>query len=184
MDIISFKNKKDLIEQYSYSHRSYHDLSHITSMFEVATMHGLTLTDIQRLAIWYHDVVYFPTKKNNELASVDYFRLMNNDLANHIKEKVTTMILASALHKSNDEETQIFLDLDLHILGDDLDTYLDASTKIREEYHHLSNERWKIGRSRFLKEMLSRSFIFNTRLFRDCYEDQARFNITYEMNNL
>ena len=144
------------------------------------------------IATLYHDIVYDPKRNDNEELSYQRCEL---DLKSYIDKKdlnlIKKMILKSK-HKgklnsngfSSKEyyDLKIFIDADLSILGESKKEYKIYSSNIRKEYSHVSNEDYKIGRTKFLKSMLKRSRIFN--VLSDYKEFRARKNIENEIEEL
>lgn len=175
-----------VVARYNEPHRRYHNLFHITNLFQLAAAKGIPLSRAQQLAIWFHDVVYDPQETmNNEQRSA---QLMNDLLKDHLPDSIlrraTNMILATKRHVSDDHETQIVLDLDLAGLGADHETYFYNKQQIREEYSYLSDESWINGRKIFITNMLNRKFIFETHWGRESFEDNARKNLMTDLQSL
>lgn len=63
----------NLKTRYSEVHRLYHNLMHVDRMLNWLDCSQLG-TDLVELAIWFHDCVYEPLERNNELQSALYFR--------------------------------------------------------------------------------------------------------------
>lgn len=168
-----------LYKQYSQSHRKYHNWNHITSILNRVKSTGIVLSVPQYLAILYHDCVYEIGKIDNEERSAQF--LLDNVKMSEA-EVAAKMILASAYHTYDqdiDDETQLFLDLDLHELS--TDAYLDNTKAIRKEYKSYSPDKWVDSRIIFLSAMLSRNKIFYTEFFD---EQRARFNMNLEVTSL
>ena len=82
------------------------------------------------------------------------------------------------------EGVQLFLDLDLGVLGWPPDEYMDYAQRIRYEYKHMSNEHFIIGRIKVLKHLLQghkNSGIYYTDYFKEKYEVIAISNIDREL---
>jgi predicted metal-dependent HD superfamily phosphohydrolase len=177
-----------LVQHYSEPFRVYHNLEHITVLFQLASAHGVRLTTAQQIAIWYHDAIYFASNSiENELRSAELMKdtlSQNSWISESTIDRAYNIILATKGHQSDDHETQTVLDLDLAGLGFDFDTYLFASHKVRAEFNHLSEEQWIKGRQVFLKSMLARDHIYYTPWGRDYYEKSARRNIEAELKML
>lgn len=58
----------EIESQYTSKLRYYHNLSHLYQMFQQIENFKNEITNIEdlKLAIWYHDIVYKSTKKDNE----------------------------------------------------------------------------------------------------------------------
>jgi predicted metal-dependent HD superfamily phosphohydrolase len=79
---------------------------------------------------------------------------------------------------------EVFLDLDLSILGASEDDYDDYTKLIREEYSCYSAEEYRNGRIKVLKGFLNRERLYFTDYFHKKYEVRARENIEREIKSL
>jgi predicted metal-dependent HD superfamily phosphohydrolase len=137
-------------------------------------------------AALFHDVIYNVTKADNELKSAEFaqkwLRLLNvNDV---FMERVYSIILATKNHSSEDYITQLFLDMDLSILGANNDDYLIYTEQIRNEFKRIPYLIYKNGRINFLKKQLELGSIYQTPSFIEEFEEKARINIKSELKLL
>lgn len=95
------------------------------------------------------------------------------------------MILATKSHeRTNDSDTNFFIDADLSIIGSDEDTYSSYVDKIRNEYYYLSEDAFKSGRKRIVVHLLGMDKLYKTQYFYSKYEEQARKNLSDELKTL
>lgn len=186
--ILTSIQRDKLVSRYNEPHRFYHNLEHITVLFQLASAHGVRLSIPQQLAIWYHDAIYEPGSVENEIKSAELLRTdcqSNCWLSEAIMYRAYDMVMATKRHLSSDNETQIILDLDLAGLGFDRASYEAATIKIHKEFEFRTGEPIpKDKRILFLESLLSREYIFYTSWGRDFYERSARRNIQNEINDL
>ena len=78
----------------------------------------------------------------------------------------------------------IFLDLDLSILGAAEDEYGDYARHIRKEYEQYSWEEYCRGRMEVLELFLGRKRLFFSDYFHEKYEEYAKENIIREIRTL
>lgn len=179
-----------LVESYSEPHRAYHNLSHIKSLLDLGHMLKSHFTDYDavRLAIWFHDAIYETTKTDNEERSADWASasLIELLVPQETVSVVREMILATKHHKAESlsNDTLLFLDLDLSILGADCKTYRSYSKAIKKEYSWVAGDIYRRERSKVLERFLHRDFIYNTTETRERFEAQARRNIEGELKEL
>ena len=97
-------------------------------------------------------------------------------------DRISHLILATQSHHSNpkDPECQALLDCDLSILGTPPDQYQTYALAIRQEYHWVSEDAYRTGRSRVLQQFLDRDRIYHCHELH-AYETQARQNLTTEL---
>ncbi|MFN7116358.1 MAG: hypothetical protein ACK4TA_06125 [Saprospiraceae bacterium] len=146
--------------------------------------------DIVDLAIFYHDVIYNPLRKDNEVRSAKRAvqELTQLKVAQEKIDLVEFYILATKTHDlqgfSNESDLAYFLDFDLSVLGADRDTYLQYAKSIRKEYHIYPDLIYNPGRIKVLQHFLEKPTIYYTKAFREHREMQARINLQWEYQQL
>lgn len=179
----------ELDQRYAEKSRHYHNLNHLESLFSELDAVKERIQDFSTLtfSVFYHDAVYDATSKANEekSAALATSRMKRLNIDQDTAEKVSEQIIATKVHhRSEDFDTNYLLDADLSILGKNLDTYIDYTQKIRKEYSVYPDFLYKPGRKKVLLHFLERESIFKTGNFRNKYEDRARKNIKWEIENL
>lgn len=175
----------DVVRRYGEPHRAYHTLVHIEDVLGVLEELGVTDPAVLLAAV-LHDVVYDPTRGDNEAASADYARHVLAHLDEGTVERTAELILATASHEigaERDPGRAALLDADLAILAAPPDDYEAYSRAIRREYAHVRDDAYRAGRARVLETFLSRSRIFFTDELRT-REEQARANLRREIDAL
>lgn len=173
----------ELTKRYSEPHRRYHDLRHVANMLH----HGapLGLSDEQVTAIWFHDAIYDPMSKTNEIDSaalaVELLTLAGWE--NSRIKVVEQIVLDTQTHKPEIEESKLVLDLDLATLGGTWDDYVAIGKRIRDEYKQVSEENWSSGRKAWLKSMLAKDQIYWTDWGKP-REAEARRNLARDLDLL
>lgn len=176
--------------------------------------------DIIFLVAFFHDVIYDAKKGDNEeqsdLVWKEFVQQHNQSMELAAKSEiesivgeVSRIILATKSHlKWKPEEgttsaqeilnTEIFLDMDLAILGASPQRYLEYATQIKIEYQHVKPQDFCKGRIAFLEGMLSKAKSRNeeeghreitaspffTDLMREMRHDQMIKNLTWEIEAL
>lgn len=194
---LNFTDDKNLIEnfwteiekKYSGKNRCYHNLQHLESMFEEIENVKDLLENYSNIsfAIFYHDIIYDATSKENEEKSAALSKQRLKSLGVHDENilKVYEQILATKSHqKSDDKDINFLLDADLAILGKEFQNYSEYTRKIRKEYSIYPDFLYKPGRKKVLKHFLQLESIFKTDYFKAKYEIQARKNIEAELISL
>jgi predicted metal-dependent HD superfamily phosphohydrolase len=165
---------------YSEPHRAYHNLKHIKSMLDNfdTVKHTAEVPDTLEWAIWFHDVIYDPKLKDNEKQSA----LESNrcaqaaGLSTEFANLAASIIMATSEHQPKTKDEALIVDLDLAILSapePDFDAY---EHQIRQEYIHVPDEAYSVGRTKVLHMFLNRENIYSTDAFRHL-EQHARLNI-------
>ena len=177
---------KRLRTAYDSPERRYHSLVHILEMLDCLDRCSDIVCDriAVTLAIWFHDVVYDvrnPPGRNEELSAA----LLEQHARGPSVPAAAAMIRHSAHHgPSEDVDTQLFCDLDLYRLGAPHEAFAGHSDDVRFEYGYLSDPEWAAGRAGFLKTVLMRRTIFQTRYWRGRLEHRARENIAKAIEDI
>lgn len=171
---------------YTSSERCYHDLAHISAMLtELDPVTEIRYRDRLLFAIFYHDLIYDPLRKDNEKRSAELFEKRISPTGFRQIREVKSLIEATKNHNfSDDPDTNLLLDLDLSILGKSPQIYRDYKNSIRKEFSIIPGFLYNPGRKKILKDFLKRDFIYKTAHFRDRYEMQARENLNTELKAL
>ncbi|SHM11583.1 HD domain-containing protein [Flavobacterium saccharophilum] len=181
------KNWLDLEKAYSKKSRHYHNLTHIQDMIACYEKYfdQLQFPNEVMYSIFYHDVIYSASKKDNELKSAEYAVKILPKETTLNSALVFDMICATQLHQHNKiEDINWLIDFDLKILARDWDNYKIYFEQIRKEYRIYPDFLYKPGRAKALKHFLENEFIFQTGEFRKLYEEKARVNIEKEIKLL
>lgn len=174
--------------QYKEDTRYYHNWEHIKAMLKGLDNYPDEINDRLsiELAIWFHDVIYVPLRKDNESRSAKFFyEQLSSYLPVERTRKIMSYIEATKSHqKTTDRDLQVLLDLDLAILGQSKTVYQKYAAQVREEFGYVPNFLYKRGRKLVLKSFLDRAAIYQTPFFREKLEEQARENIKKELEEL
>jgi len=176
---------RDLAARYAEPQRHYHTLAHIAACLAEAARFELEprTRQIVELAIWFHDAIYDPTAHDNEARSSALFRAhaAASKLDSDMIDDVTRLIEATCTHESgvgDDERAlQVFLDIDLSILGASAERFHAYEQDIGQEYAHVSLPLYRSMRAQVLRKFLARERIFKTAELSKIYEAQARSNL-------
>jgi predicted metal-dependent HD superfamily phosphohydrolase len=167
---------------YSEVHRHYHTvrhLDHCLSELDGARKLAADPAEVE-IALWFHDAIYNPHAANNEEASADWAERFLGSHAVHAArmERVRGHILATR-HASpvTSPDSQLVIDVDLAILGADLDTYREFEVNVRREYSWVPGPIFRRKRTDILQSFLDRPTLYHTSYFRDRYESAARSNL-------
>ena len=175
-------------KNYSRPDRHYHNLTHLNSMLTELNLYKDKFNNWDTIifAIVYHDLVYNTLKSNNEERSAEMAIKRLTKIAFPEKEITfcAQLIHATKKHEPGDQETNLFTDADLSILGADPETYKAYSKQIRLEYSIYPDLIYNPGRKKVLTHFLKMHKIYKTNDFSDRYEQNAKTNIQTELNSL
>jgi predicted metal-dependent HD superfamily phosphohydrolase len=82
------------------------------------------------------------------------------------------------------DEGDVFLDADIAILGTPPEIYDQYAANMRFEYAFAPDDAYRMGRSHFLSNAMTRAPIFRTAEFEAAYGDAARANMRREFERL
>lgn len=185
---------QDIVTHYGEPQRAYHTLNHIEQLlveFE-SIKHHLSEPHIIALALYYHDVIYDPTRSDNELQSAEFATdALSPYLSQEQCQQIYALIMMTANHqidalidsdKYND--AAYLLDMDLSILGAPWSAYEQYAKAIRQEYNHVADDNYRDGRTAVLQGLLAHPKLYLTDHYYEQLETQARANIKRELTLL
>jgi len=183
---ISAMNRDELVAAYTAPGRHYHDLSHIEDCLgALAGVDDLSSAErgILTEAIWWHDVVYDPTRSDNEELSA---RLAEQHVRPDLRQEVGRLIRLTRTHQvePDDRLGAILISIDLSILGAAPARYDAYAAAIRKEFAHVPDGDYRAGRARVLSQFAARPVIFPDPIFAARYDRLARDNLARELASL
>jgi len=176
-------NRDELATAYSTPGRRYHNLAHIEDCLALlAQVEGLSAHEREILteAIWWHDVVYDPTRSDNEELSA---QLAERHVRADIGSEVGRLIRLTRTHdvKADDRLGAILISIDLSILGAEPARYDAYAAAIRQEFIHVSDADFRAGRANVLRRFAARPVIYPDAGFAATYDQRARDNLVREL---
>ena len=185
---------QDIAIRYNEAQRAYHSLQHLEQLFMQFEQikHVLNEPHLIALALLYHDVIYAPTRADNELKSAEYaVEALRPYLSAAQCQYIYELIMMTANHKLADYsnaqknfDAAYLLDMDLSILGASWTEYEQYAQAVRQEYAHVSNADYRAGRIGILTGLLRHPKLYLTDYYYDRLEKRARQNIKREIKIL
>lgn len=180
-----------VVARYNEPQRAYHTMRHIQELrYNMLTIEDrLANPALVGFTMFFHDIIYDPTAKDNEERSVDELRKFSDECEGRLRpefvDKAAAYIAQTKHHMSvrsdADEDLLYFLDLDLGILAADRERYGEYMKQIREEYSHVPADAYRAGRTQVLTTFLSTNPIYKTAHFRGLWEERAKINLQWEI---
>ncbi len=180
----------ELEAAYQTPPRAYHNIQHVhevtTHFRNVAASIGWKDPKEVYLAVLYHDAIYQAGRKDNETCSA---KLAVEAVSKHLpNESIDSIKLANLieltarhghLHAHDlDEDSKLFLDCDMAILGAEPMQFLAYDKAIANEYRgKLPGWMFQFYRRKFLKNLLDSPGIYLSEFFLQSHEARARSNI-------
>ncbi|WHR57808.1 HD domain-containing protein [Acinetobacter haemolyticus] len=170
-----------LIAAYNEKQRAYHTLQHLYECLVLVDSIRADLNDANavELALWFHDAVYDPQAKDNELKSAELFeKYMAQDLSVEIVEKIKRWIIATQNHElTNELDLQFLLDIDLAILATSPARFAEYEQQIQQEYAWVDSDVYSIKRKEVLAHFYQTESLYQTEHFQQSFERKAKSNL-------
>lgn len=182
-----------LIQLYSTADRHYHNFIHIQEcLAELEEIwnkkikldknsyeNSVRFAELDT-AIWFHDAVYNPRSKYNEENSTILFKETqptNTDYSNIVCNLIMLTKHENKITRELSLQEKLMIDIDLSILGSDIERYLEYEKGIRKEYSFVPGDIFVEKRMEILKNFQKRTTIYQSEYFIEKYEERARKNI-------
>lgn len=192
----------DLIARWTEPHRHYHVLAHLKHCLHEIEDLPFASRPIAELAAWFHDAIYVtvpgapnsrPSARtldspspviSNEEESAQLAEKMLGPLGIDTK-KICAYVRATEKHTSTgDPDGDLFLDVDMSILGQHRFTFESYEVGVRKEWAWVPEDVFRQKRAEFLEMLAKRETIFLTAAMRKRYEQHARTNIARSLARL
>lgn len=178
--------------RYAEPVREYHTLDHVAAVLRTIDELGADEPVADPVAVelagWLHDVVYDPTRSDNEAESARYARraLSMIRVPVSITDETARLVELTAGHdvEPGDLDGAVLIDADLAVLGAPPEVYDRYAVAIRAEYAHVDEPSFRAGRRRVLEQFAERPHLFHTATGRARFEDAARANLARELDRL
>jgi len=178
-----------LTTAYAEGHRHYHNQRHIVECLQEfdAARHLVRQVEAVELALWFHDAVYDPRAGDNEERSASLAKqcLDEAGVSGLISNTVVELVMATKHHQPGENaDAGVMIDIDLSILGQTEERFLEYEAQIRKEYAWVPRIIFGPKRAEILEGFLRRERIYRTEWFCNKYEERARRNIEGSIGKL
>lgn len=181
-----------IASRYGEAQRRYHTLDHIGAVLatidELLEVEPVDDPSAVQFAGWLHDIVYDPTRSDNEARSAVYARRALSIIRVPVAttDETARLIELTAGHdvEAGDRNAMVLVDADLAILGAQPAIYDRYATDIRNEYADVGDDAYRSGRRVILESFLTRPRLFHTDTAHDRFDDEARANLRREITAL
>ena len=171
-----------LLKAYRESHRHYHSLAHIEhclAMFEQCKSQAAN-PDALEIAIWMHDIILIPARRDNEAVSAELYLELSVDAHSDEMRQLISRLIMATLHDGNsleDADSVYMVDIDLSSFALGWDEFLRDSLNLRAESPHLNDADYQLNQTGFQRRLRTRPRFFLSDFFFERYEQQARNNL-------
>jgi pantetheine-phosphate adenylyltransferase len=151
-----------ILDMWNESHRSFHNLDHLNDIIDqINESSAFGLIDEKQkeklyLTALFHDIIYEPTRGDNEEKSADFFMNICQEKNNPDILDIRDAILDTKTHQSSTPLAESFNKLDMNIVERDFDQLLGWEKGIHREYSSYGNDAYKMGRLQFLESLLDK----------------------------
>lgn len=169
--------------------RRYHDGRHLLACVRAAKQHrdALSQPDVVAWALWFHDAVYWPWKRDNEARSADWAHAaaLSFGLGVGFADTARALVMDTCHGvQPAPGDAAWLVDIDLGILGQPPEVYARYAADVRREYFWIPRKRFAAARQAVLRGFVARPSIYTTVDFRNRCEAQARSNLAAEIESL
>jgi predicted metal-dependent HD superfamily phosphohydrolase len=147
-----------LLSMWNESQRHYHNLDHLNYLLDkIDEKYKKSEKEYEKLYLvaLFHDIVYDPTKNDNEEKSAEFFMNVCQDKTNPDILEVKQSILDTKSHKATSNLSEKFNQLDMSVVESDYDTLLKWEEGIHNEFK-FAGSLYKERRIQFLESLLDR----------------------------
>jgi predicted metal-dependent HD superfamily phosphohydrolase len=171
----------ELARRYAEPHRAYHTAAHIAEVLGwsdwVAGSVGWAAPRDVYVAIAFHDAIYDPLAKDNEVRSAA-LAVELVDASMRAQELIVLTARHGGLAPGDvDLEAAHFLDCDTAILGAAPEAFDAYDRAIAVEYRAVPPDAFRAGRRAFLAKLAAQPRIFLSELFHARFDAAARSNV-------
>jgi predicted metal-dependent HD superfamily phosphohydrolase len=176
-----------LVAAYAHPSRRYHDTQHLAEVLE--RVHELSAEGVEFdrmavvLAAWFHDGVYDGEPDAEKRSAAWAAEALAGQVDPDIVDEVVRLVLLTERHLPTDEDPNgaVLSDADLAILAASPERYAAYTSAVREEYAHVPDDLFAIGRAEVLRGLLAKPHLFHTAFARASWEAAARANVEREL---
>ena len=179
-----------LVASYAHPDRRYHDGRHLGEVLErihELSTHGVEFDRMAvLLAAWFHDSVYDAQPDAEKRSAAWAAEALPSVVDQAVVDEVVRLVLVTEHHRpdAGDANGCALADADLAILASPAERYAEYAASVREEYAHVTDADFAVGRSAILRDLLAKPHLFQTSYARREWEEAARANVRAELEKL
>jgi predicted metal-dependent HD superfamily phosphohydrolase len=149
-----------VLDIWNEPNRHWHNQDHLLDLLEQINTDfdsgSISLTEKKKLQMvaLFHDIVYDPSRTDNEEKSAEFMVSICED--RELLKDVYQAILDTKTHTPSSPLSEKFNKYDMNIVERDYESLLEWEDGIRKEYSMYSDEEYRDGRVKFLESLLDR----------------------------
>jgi predicted metal-dependent HD superfamily phosphohydrolase len=150
-----------LLSMWNESHRHYHNQNHLLNLIEEINNMKSNLDERQYekliLSALFHDIVYDPSRSDNEERSAEFFINSCSDKSNPDILEIKQIILDTKTHEGKTDLSEIFNYIDMKVVEGDINELIKWEEGISAEFEPVyGKENYKMGRINFLESLIDK----------------------------
>jgi predicted metal-dependent HD superfamily phosphohydrolase len=163
--ISSFWNQ--ILNNYTKKWRFYHNLNYLYDFIELYEKYNQLIEKEKKeflLGIFYHNVIYVPSRNDNEKESIKLFDYFLKEIKGNIinKEKIVQIFPQNLIYKENDDFVNLFLDMKLYIMMNNLEIY---QNKVRKEFCFMNDNEYNTKNMEYFSNIEKKDKLFQSKIF-------------------
>ena len=180
--------REDLLD--AWDRPGYHDLQHLPDV--LARLAELAEAGVDYphlpvwLAAWFHDAVYDGERDAEERSATWAEDVLPLTVGEETAAEVARLVRMTETHEPAEDDVAgcALSDADLAILAAPATRYAAYVRSVREEYAHLDEDAFALGRAQVLEHLAEKPTLFHTEPARAAWESAARANLASELGDL
>jgi predicted metal-dependent HD superfamily phosphohydrolase len=136
--------------------------------------------DALELAVWFHDVIFEPGKRDNEKRSAQLYLQLSEGVHDESTRSLVDRLIMATLHDGSslaDSDAIYMVDIDLSSFGLSWEEFLQDSQNLRRENAELSDAEYYRKKANFQNFLLAKERFYLSDYFAERLETQARANL-------
>lgn len=182
--------REELLAAYADPARDYHDTRHLMEVLErliELSDHGVDFAwEPVLLAAWFHDGVYDGERDAEERSATWAEHALAPLLDQSEVTEVARLVRMTETHRPEPDDPNgcALSDADLAILAAPSERYHEYAAQVRQEFAHVEDDLFVLGRAAVLRDLLEKDSLFSTAYGRANWEAGARHNAEAELLRL
>ena len=180
--------REDLLD--AWDRPGYHDLQHLADVLGRLAELAEAGVDYPHLpvvlAAWFHDAVYDGERDAEERSAAWAEDTLPLSVGETTAAEVARLVRMTETHEPAEDDVAgcALSDADLAILAASPARYAAYVRSVREEYSHLDDASFALGRAQVLEHLADKPTLFHTAPARRAWEADARANLDAELADL
>ena len=191
---LAHKAGEELVNRWREPHRVYHSTLHLAvalgALDSIAAETRVSERALwrARLALWFHDAVHDGVAREDEERSAELVAellgpLAGSEVSSADVDEIARLVLVTADHDPAPDDVVggLVSDADLAVLGGEAARYSRYVAAVRQDFAHVSEPDWRVGRAAVLRNLLALDPLYRTERGRALWLKSAQVNLRREL---